>query len=493
MVPANRITDLQQGQPYTLITDLGLIPDGFLIQAARLNLNYSQEGPLLGLATQIDITANLTSAGQVTDTGSDGLGAVKFIFPTTSSTATKTFSLGGGATLNISAARQGACGNLITFRTVDPATINAALTLTQAWGTTGLTITASLATDGAGTPTSTVAHLLAAITADATISSLIVGGSTGSIATVLPPLSGTLTGGNLSTTDLQLRNYYYEILAQLTVDGPFVVLKAGEVVVNNPHHLATTSRSLTTTATPLQSYSPRVNKIINSYVDAILHDFRQLQVWDERGHRSAHDPGLLLTAYQNWNTAFTPEVFDIQNNRVNANLVAVDYSKGAVRITGDTGHNDYFITYRFDLFPAPDLQALLELTLQEINLMPGPTPGSTYQTSYGTVDEAPLTWDAPLTYGVVAKAFRRLAMDSGIWKNSLIWTDPANGGAALANQAAEYYSTIFTSTAGATKTKHYISLPTSSWLRFSRQGVGGYVTDSTRFRELTISRMPSWN
>jgi hypothetical protein len=289
---------------------------------------------------------------------------------------------------------------------------------------------------------------------------------------------------SVNTGLLQAKKTYYYKITVFTDYAGSSTIEEGELepLEQNSDLLTATSTSADALGLP---YSPRVQKLVNVYLDSILHDFRQLRVWDERVRRSGNDPRVLQLTYGNWNWAFPPQVYDINNDPVSPSELQIDYKKGHVLVASDNGHNDYFITYEFNLFPSEQLLAFLELSLMEINSTAEP---GTHLTAYETLDAAPLFWDGPLVYGAAAKAFRRMHTDGSLWRNFMIWQE-GNNGSSIASEASTYYQTQFDDLRKAVKRAYYLAGPTGAYDMFRNTGFGGINPYSGKFRGLRINKM----
>ena len=266
-----------------------------------------------------------------------------------------------------------------------------------------------------------------------------------------------IVSGLLTATLVAGRSYYYRI--KVTTDYAGVITaEEGQIVPLT--EITDKGTASSTNADGIGStYSDRVKNLIDTYLDNVLHDFRQVRVWDEHARRSGDDGKTLMLTYQNWNSAFVPQVFDGNNNQVVSSKVKVDYRKGLVTVDDDTGYNDYFITYEFDLFPPKDLLAFLNISLQEINAT---AEQNTHLNNYTSIDGTPQFWDAPLVYGASAKAFKRLSTDGIFWKNFLIPQDGV-AGQQLAADACEYYTAQFDDLRHSVKRGKYLATPSSSY------------------------------
>lgn len=310
---------------------------------------------------------------------------------------------------------------------------------------------------------------------------LVDNGSTSGVAVFHIDLSGTNTG-TLSAG----REYYYRIDINSSFAGVFA-LEEGVIatkieVTDVGFTVATTARKTPPIA------GTRMGRLVDEYLDTILHEFRQLRVWDEHARRSSSDPKTFLLTYQNWNGNFQPMIVDGNNNTVQMSLVQIDYDRGSVVVSSDDGNQDYFVTYEFDLFPPEQLMALVNLTLQEINSSAEP---GTHLTAYQTVDGAPLFWDGPLVLGAAAKAFKRLSTDGMLWKNFLIWQDGSTGHQ-IAGDSCQYYQTNFDSVRMSVKRGQFLAGPTGAYDMFRNMGFGSINPYSGKFRGLRVNRMATY-
>lgn len=238
-------------------------------------------------------------------------------------------------------------------------------------------------------------------------------------------------------------------------------------------------------ADPANTGSSRVDKLIDDMLDANLAEFRQLMVWDEHASRTGDNPMVFRITYRPLNTSFTPEVYDGQNNRVAANDVTFYMDEGTFSVSSDDGNQDYFVTYRFNYFPAEVLESFLKLSLMEINAT---ATANTYVTSYDAIDSAPAYFDGPLVLGAIAKAYKRLAMDTLLWKNYLIWPDGKNA-QQMATEAANFFNQLYTELRTGTKFGKFIAKPSEYYALFRVSGFGGINQFAGKFRGLALNQM----
>lgn len=281
-----------------------------------------------------------------------------------------------------------------------------------------------------------------------------------------------------NTSNLTAASYYYRMTVTSDFAGIFT-LEEGTILPLFEGTDNTTALS-TNASSSSRSLSARVRNLIDSYLDTIIHDFRQLRVWDEHARRSANDPSRLWLTYQNWNRSFSPQVFDAGNNAIPPSLLQIDYKEGSLTVEGDDGNQDYFVTYEMNLFPSEQLYALLNLTLMEIN---STAEAGTHLTYYDSLDNAPPFWDGPLVFGAVAKAFRRLQTDGTLWKNFLIWQEGTNG-QQIASEASSYYQAQFSELSKSLKRGQFLAGPGSLYQLFTSKGFGGVGPYTGRFRNM---------
>jgi len=471
------------GNPLEIKRQLCAIPAGESIASAILRIKEAEDDPDTDALFFNPITITLNAFGQITDDGSDdGEGEVSFTLLGEAVAAEVNIDPpGADNTVKFTAVTAGQAGNNITIEYVDPAAASIALSV----AVTDLAIVVTLATDAGSLITSTADDIIALITGDVTASVLVVASNVGLGTDVVPAIAAVnLSGGNGGTEDLTPGTAFPYFITLTLSDGTELTVETGTIISTDPED--TTSRTAASTNARAATFkSPRVNTLINEFIDVHLHDFRQIKVWDEHARRVSYDPQLLRLTYRNWND-ITPEVWDAQNNPVSCDEVTVDPREGTVRISGDTGLEDYFITYEFDMFPPEDLEIMLRLKLQELNVA-GAADGG-HLTDFSTIDQTPNFWDAPLALGTIAESFKRLSTDSGLWKNYLIWQDGA-AGQDLAASAADWYLEWYLKLANGLKRGHFIAKPTSAFELFRTIGFGFFAVGGSKFRELQINRL----
>jgi len=471
------------GSPFRISRTVRGLLSGVTLLTARLQILAS---PTADPFVQTTVTPILGTFGQISDDGtSDGNAAFNFLLPEDDIKAAflMTPSSGSNNQVTFEAVDVGSEGNDITVEYNVPLAANEVFSVSV----TGTAITVNAATDGLGACTTTANDVVAGITASTEASALVtavaVSPGSGVIATIP---SQNLEGGMIGTGSFSpYTTYYYIIQYTSSVDDTYELLENGTFVAYAQNDFSS-SQALTTLADAHRSSSQRINRIINNYADTILHDFRQLRVWDEQVRRSGADPYLLRLTYRNWNAAFTPEVINSQNELLSQSECSFDYVNGTTMVASDTGDEDFYVTYDFDALPHRDLEAMLQLTLMEVNL-----GGDGFVTSYSNVDDTPEYWDAPLTFGLVSKAFFRLATDSGLWRSYLIWAVP-DSGIGLAKEAAAYYQGLFDKSIANIKRLHYIAAPTAAFRMFESVGFGNVGINSSRFRELRVNRVSTF-
>lgn len=478
-----KITGFYKGEPLSISLDATAVENNLSILSSTLYVksNYTDENSNAIIYNYIDSTDSIF--GKVINDGSvTGSGNLQFKLSEASTKASLSLDpSGNNNTILYEAVNSGQLGNNISIAYVNPGTPNASLSLTVS----GNSITVNLETDNSSAILTSADDIVSAILANSAASALVTPSTVGSGTGIVQARTATyLTGGNGSTSDLTPGFKYFYVVRVTLSDNKDYLLENGFLISLDPES-PKASQAVTTSARASNSGSARIDRIINEYLDVILSDFRQLKVWDEHARRSAHDPKSLFLTYQNLNDTI-PEVFDSQNNPVDVNDIVVDKKVGKLSIIGDSGHNDYFVTYTFDMFPAEVLEALTKLKLQELNVL-GAAEGG-YLTNYSTVDSAPEYWDGPLTLGVAAEAYKRLQMDSGLWKNYLIWQN-GDAGQNLAGQAADWYLGMYTEMAKGLKKQHLIAQPTSAFQLFRSVGFGFFAVGGDKFRGLQVNKL----
>lgn len=241
----------------------------------------------------------------------------------------------------------------------------------------------------------------------------------------------------------------------------------------------------TTSAAPADTGSALADTLIDGPIDSILDDFRQLCVWDERMQRVENQQ--FRVTYRPFNELGVLEIYDGQHNKITSGLT-YNYDTGTVTISGDTGSTDYFLTYQANFFPANELYQIMIATVHAIN---GITPSDTrYVTSFSGVDAVTTPFQGALIFGTVAQAFKRLALQSNLWKNRLIWAD-GDAAAALASEMASYYQDLFIASVEGAKRQPHLAGPTSTWKVFATTGLG-FSAGNGKWRELRVNRLSSF-
>lgn len=245
---------------------------------------------------------------------------------------------------------------------------------------------------------------------------------------------GTFIVSAVKTALLEAKKQYlYTLQATLGSDPPAILEKGVLLPLTSKADFAEAFHSSAGGA--VKNLNDRYVRLIDNYLDSLLGTFRELRVWDEHVRRDANDPKRLISTWPQWNHRHRPEIFDGQNQAVPFYKLKFDYEKGTFSVDGDSGHSDYFATYRFNYFPAKLLQAYIDLTLQELNV----SSIQGRRVVYEAVDQTPEWYDAPLVFGALAKAYKKLQLDSALWVNSLIWKDIGSG-SSVAGDMAAYYS-----------------------------------------------------
>jgi len=498
------IRNVISGEPLKIERDVYGIPENITLTRAGLRILAASADLDSSSIILIDITTVLLAIGQILDddTDNNGVGIISFVISDSATNATITMDpIGADNDVKFSAVTAGQLANNHTIEYIDPAAANQTLAITVTDNidanskVIGKKISISLATDGGSVITTTGGDITTAVLADAVAVLLVTPTNIGTGTGLVTALAATnLTGGNGGTTDLTAgTTYYYRITTFTTQDESDQLLESGTIITRSETD-TTPIVAITTTARAAQTASPRVNNLIDAYLDAMLHDFRQLRVWDEHARRVSNDSTLLRLTYRNINPRFFPEVWNGQNQPLEANDFEIEYDAGTVRITSptsknaDDGFEDYFVTYEFDMFPARDLEIFLDLTLQELNIAGAANGG--FITDYANIDDAPLNWDGPLVSGALVKAFRRLASDSGLWKNYLIWSDGAQtAGPQIATESAAFFNDQYTNLQASIKQLHLLARPTEAFNLFQQVGFGFFAVAGSKFRELRVNRL----
>jgi len=166
-----------------------------------------------------------------------------------------------------------------------------------------------------------------------------------------------------------------------------------------------------------EDFSSAGSTYINTYLDPMIRDFQRLGVYDEKGVK--HQDGKIRFTYPRWNTAFRTEEI-----RKNGTLLTrdTDYT-----LDGSNGNitpiiemletDDILARYFFSYFSDSDLLSYLNRAVAQLN---SKNPGSSY-----TLDTVPDRFSHIITQSAYVECLKRLLLDNMIWKNNLIWADPA--------------------------------------------------------------------
>lgn len=184
-----------------------------------------------------------------------------------------------------------------------------------------------------------------------------------------------------------------------------------------------------------QSESQRVNAIVDLYLTPQLVQFRQIMIYHEAGTKVASNTWRFT--YQNWNPAFTPQLF-VNKNPTAMTLVLTDPNKnaiidanmGTITLLGTyTAGDNTLCTYCFDYFPLYVLEGFIYRSIDVINLAGSPT-------DY-TVNDAPGNWDGVIADLSTAMAMEKLILESDLWRGRLIFAlgpeEMMNGGGDILN------------------------------------------------------------
>lgn len=484
-----RIEGLFLGNSFELTRSVVGIPAGQTIDLGELYIEEDSSDDNSNALVFIPITIiDDPQFGQITDDGAgDGEGNVLFRIASESTFAEIVIDPAGvDNAVKFTAVTVGQLGNNISVEYLDPGAALAPLTVTV----TDQLISISLATDGGSLITSTAADIIALVNVDVDASALVVAAPSGADTGVVTAITETfLERGNTGTTDLDANKDYPYLMQIYLENGNLHLAEVGVMRFLDPDEPAPPITASSSRARAANTGSERTDNIINNFVDVLLRDFRQLRVWDEHVRRSGNDPFTLFACYRNWNPGFFPEVWDAQNDPINSSQIVADFNNATVRVSNDDGNEDYFVTYEFDLFPVQDLLNMLGITLQEMNI--GGAADGGHITDFATVDDAPTYWDGLLALGVVAKAFQRLAVDSGLWKNYLIWVDGERG-QQLAKDASDYYTARWDSLIVSLKRVHLLAQPTEAFAQFRSIGFGFFALEGGKFRGLEVNKLTTF-
>jgi hypothetical protein len=489
----NVIVDAVLGGPLILERTWEGLTVGTALRAAELRIKARNTDPDEATLLHVPIVAADAPQGRILDTGATtGVARGTFSLATQAVRATLLLIATDGVdALRITARTAGYAGTNLRIAVLAAGT-NAALTLTVTRtaiigsGVETTTITIGLATDGAGLPISLVADVAYLINADVAAGALVQADIVGSAGSILAPAGEqSLIGGTGGTIDFVAGRAYVYTISLTSIDGIATIVEAGTITFRAPNDYTPTNATISG-ARASDTNSARYDVILNRYVDATIELFRRLRVWDMKARRSGTDPTLLTFPYRNWNPSFFPEVYDGQDDPVPANRIEVDYAQGLLRVRDDPIDETYYATFEFDYFGIEVLKAWLEVTLQELNVAGAV---NRYLTHYLTVDQAPPVWDAPLTYGVLVKAYRRLAADTMLWSTRSIWPNDAAGAGAqqLAADTATQLETMYTELRAGLKWQRFIAKPTYAFAIFQSSGWGGYALGTSRFLGYTYS------
>jgi hypothetical protein len=482
-----RIEGVISGEPTKITCDVEGVPEGSQLITANLQIGLTPNAMPWDPVVDLHISPDPQPQGQIIDNGqTNGVGTILFNLLVTPIPAIAVLQFSGTSNLKLTAKQPGLEGNAISFTIAEPTGPNQVLSLTL----NGEDIIITPGTDPFGNINTTVEELAQLLNTHPDTTNLILAQNydVGN-GPIVPYTQLHLYGGSGGTNDLQPQTEYtYKVYTTLSGEERPRLHEAGTLTPRSADDLSplTAKHSLAEAA---GEGTTRVRNLIDNYLDVILHEFRQLKVWDEHARRSANNPKLLHLTYQNLNPTFPTEVFNGQNERIPDIDYTILHKQGLLRVHTDSGNDDYFVTYSFNYFPAPELQSLLELTLQELNLSGGQggAPGG-FLTYYTDINTAPAYWDAALVFGAASKAFRRLAVDSGLWKNYLIWVSD-NNGPNLAREYADYYQAELDSIKSQLKRIFLIARPTIAFQAFRTRGWGAMGLGSSRFRELRLNQI----
>jgi hypothetical protein len=124
-------------------------------------------------------------------------------------------------------------------------------------------------------------------------------------------------------------------------------------------------------------------------------------------------------AFKNWNQDPRP-IVRLNNTRIVDDGWHADY-QGKIYLDRLMAPEDYInVSYNFAYFSNEELLAILKHSLQMMNTLP---PASQ---QYGTLEQAPLSWDGPILLYAAAQALKRIIFGLGCQEIQLIFGGPDN-------------------------------------------------------------------
>jgi len=169
---------------------------------------------------------------------------------------------------------------------------------------------------------------------------------------------------------------------------------------------------------PAGTSNGRVNNIIDTLLNARIERFRQLKV-----QREQVTPGD-NPRQSTWRPWLPTAPIDAVYNGLHAGEYP---SAGTLTLTNQvTGEFEYspeledgdtlYISYYFDYFPTPVLEAFID---QSVDLINAGEPATSY-----TINNAPAIWDGAIVEQVYQLCLEKLILDDLLWVPRLIFADP---------------------------------------------------------------------
>ena len=164
--------------------------------------------------------------------GSDRQLADVVLASTNLASASKTYGT-GQATIEVMAKTAGSAGNAITVALIDPGANSAALSVAVA----NSAITVNLATDGAGTITSTNTQVAAAIMASAAAKALVMATATGTAGSVMAASAAAVLAGGAGQTYAAMTDYTVDVDTGVVTRVPAGAIMASQAVTASYSYL----------------------------------------------------------------------------------------------------------------------------------------------------------------------------------------------------------------------------------------------------------------
>lgn len=211
--------------------------------------------------------------------------------------------------------------------------------------------------------------------------------------------------------------------------------------------------------------SARKDNIIDSMLSLKLERFRQLHVHDEEIN---YGPNSLQSIWFPWLVdaplKSTRNGLKVGTDAAAGSLTLNDFEFGKFDVDPvlDRGESLY-ISYYFDYFPDPVLDAFLEISVDIINAA---DPGTNY-----TIDNMPAKWDGAIAEQAYIMALEKLLLDDLLWKTRLIFADPDSVVGQLEAAMSGSKERLNDVVLPALKKEPYVSSPT--WVYYDAIRMGG--------------------